>query len=106
VTDVASFALAGIALWLALRGLWRMWRTGLRVTPAPVVDAVLAGAALGLAVWLAITPTEVVAETLGGVLAWLLERSGLAGAWEWLVERASERLSERVDALLETLGLR
>jgi len=102
VTHVASFALAVIALWLALRGLWRMWRTGLRVTPAPVVDAVLAGAALGLAVWLAVTPTEVVAETLGGVLAWLLERSGLAGAWEWLVER----LSERVDALLETLGLR
>jgi hypothetical protein len=99
---VASFALAVIALWLALRGLWRMWRTGLRVTPAPVVDAVLAGAALGLAVWLAVTPTEVVAETLGGVLAWLLERSGLAGAWESLVER----LSERVDALLETLGLR
>ena len=102
MTHVASFALAVTALWLALRGLWRMWRTGLRVTPAPVVDAVLAGAALGLAVWLAVTPTEVVAETLGGVLAWLLEQSGLAGAWGWLVER----LSERVDALLETLGLR
>lgn len=106
MTAVAHYALAVVALWLALRGIWRLWRARLRLTPAPVVYAVAAGGALGLSLWLAATPGPEAADTVGDVLRWLVEHSGLAAAWDAIVEWATQRLADAVDALLETFGLR
>lgn len=104
--EVVRYGLAILALWLALRGIRRMWRARWRLTPAPVAYAALAGAALGGSLWLAVTAPETAAAAVGGALGWLVERSGLAAAWDAIVGWVVQRLADAVDAVLESLGLR
>lgn len=105
LVQVAVMACAAVALWYALKGLVRMWRTRLQVTVGIVGCLVVAAAALGLALWLEVTGAEAVGDAVGDGLGWLADRLGVDTWWEQGREWARRRWLEAVEWIRDTVGL-
>lgn len=76
--EIGRLAFAAAALWFALKGIWRVVRAGMRVTPRVVVSLVLAAATIAVAVWLQLSEPEALAPKVDAALQSL---------WEWAQER-------------------
>lgn len=106
IVQVVGMVCAALALWYALKGLVRLWRTRLQVTVGVVVCVVVAAAALGVAVWTDVAGPEGVREAAGEGLAWLGDRLGVDTWLDRAREWARQRWLEALERLQELVGLR
>lgn len=106
IVQVAGMVCAALALWYALKGLVRLWRTRLRVTVGVVVCLVVAAVALGVAVWTEVAGPEAVADAVGDGLAWLGDRLGVDTWLDRAREWGRQRWLEALERLQELVGLR
>lgn len=106
IVQVAGLVCAAAALWYALKGLVRMWRTRLQVTVGVVVCLIVAATALGLALWVELAGPEAVGDAVGDLAGWLGDRLGVDTWWEQLRGWARRRWLEALERLQGMIGLR
>lgn len=106
IVQVVGMVCAAVALWYALKGLIRLWRTRLRVTLGVVGCLVVAATALGLALWVELAGPEAVGDAAGDLAAWLGDRLGVDTWGDRLRGWARRRWLEALQRLQEMAGLR
>lgn len=102
---LVGMASAALALWYALKGLARLWRTRLRVTVGVVACLLMAAPALALAVWMEVAGAEAVGDAVADGLAWLGDRLGVDTWADRAREWARQRWLEALERLQELVGL-